>query len=146
MILLYVQSLEDEIAEMTAGHRLGPFYFRAEHLKTALMGEARAWKLAYGRSLNESCGKEMDSVLLFFDEMQKPLSRPVKDLDDIRAHMAALAEIRESEIRIDLTIAPIEEAYSMLARYSLTFNDGNAERVDSLGYGWRLLRQQVYIA
>ena len=57
--------------------------------------------------------------------------------------MSALSEIRQSEIRIDLTIAPIEEAYAMLGRYGLTFNDGNAERVDTLGYGWRLLRQQV---
>jgi dynein heavy chain len=139
----FVQTLEERIAEMTAGYRLGPFYFRTERLKTALTTETRAWKQAYGSSLNQSCGREMDSILSFFQEMEKPLSRPVKDLDDIRAHMAALNEIRESETRIDLTIAPIEEAYAMLGRYGLTFNDGNAERVDSLGYGWRLLRQQV---
>ena len=66
-----------------------------------------------------------------------------QDLDDVRAHMAALAEIRENEIRIDMTITPIEEAYVMLNRYNLTFNDGNAERVDSLTYGWKKLMAQV---
>ncbi len=69
--------------------------------------------------------------------------RPVKDLDDVRSHMAALAEIRENETRIDMTITPIEEAYGMLNRYNLFFNDGNAERVDSLPYGWKLLKSQV---
>ena len=57
--------------------------------------------------------------------------------------MAALAEIRESEIKIDMTITPIDIAYVMLNKYNLTFNDGNAERVDSLPYGWKLLKQKV---
>ena len=38
----------------------------------------------------------------------KRLMRPIKDLDDIRMAMAALKEIRENEIRIDMTIGPIE--------------------------------------
>ena len=57
--------------------------------------------------------------------------------------MAALAEIRENEIRIDMTIMPIEEAYLMMNKYNIQFNDGNAERVDSLPYGWKLLKQEV---
>ena len=59
--------------------------------------------------------------------------------------MAALTEIRENEIRIDMTITPIEEAYAMLNKYNILFNDGNAERVDSLPYGWKLLKQQVLL-
>ena len=137
------QTLEEQISEMPSGHQVGPLYFRTDKLKTALVREAKAWTLAYGRQLNRSCSRDMDALVEFFDDMQKRLSRPVKDLDDIRAHMAALSEIRDAEVRIDLAIAPIEDAYAMLGRYGLTFNDGNAERVDSLGYGWRLLRQQV---
>ena len=95
------------------------------------------------RQLNKSSSRDMDRLIEFFDVQRKRLSRPVKDLDDIRSHMAALCEIRDAEVRVDLAIGPIEDAYLMLARYGLTFNDGNAERVDSLGYGWRLLRQQV---
>jgi len=128
---------------MQSGWDVGPLYCRTEHLKTALTSEARAWTLSYGRHLNDACSRDMDTLAEFFDDMQKRLSRPVKDLDDIRAHMAALSEIRAIEVRVDLTIAPIEDAYAMLGRYGLVFNDGNAERVDSLAYGWRLLRQQV---
>ena len=111
----------------------------------ALVTETKNWKQAYGKFLNEKCAREMDDILEFFDSMQKRLSRPVKDLDDIRSHMSALVEIRENEIKIDMTIQPIEEAYIMLNKYNLFFNDGNAERVDSLSYGWKLLKQKVLL-
>lgn len=85
----------------------------------------------------------MDEMLEFMENQMKKLSRPVKDLDDVRSHMASLAEIRETSIRIDMTIQPIEEAYAMLNRYNIFFNDGNAERVDSLSYSWKKLTTQV---
>jgi dynein heavy chain, axonemal len=55
----------------------------------------------------------------------------------------AMAEIRDAEIRIDMMIMPVEEAYIMLNKYQMNFNDGNAERVDTISYGWKLLKQQV---
>ena len=70
----------------------------------------------------------------------------MKDLDDVRAHMAGLMEIRESEIRIDMMITPVEESYVMLNKYNLFFNDGNAERVDQLSYSWKLLKQRVSVS
>ena len=141
-----VQHLEERIGEMRAGHQVGPLYLRTDNLKTSLIGEASAWTLAYGRRLNETCSGDMDALFEFVDDLQKRLSRPVKDLDDIRAQMAALSELREAEVRVDLTLGPVEDAYVLLARHGLTFNDGNAERVDSLAYAWRLLRQQVSVA
>lgn len=38
---------------------------------------------------------------------------------------------------------PIEESYAALNKYNLIFNDGNAERVDSLSYGWKKVTTQV---
>jgi dynein heavy chain, axonemal len=55
----------------------------------------------------------------------------------------AMAEIRDAEIRIDMMVMPVEEAYVMLNKFQMTFNDGNAERVDTVSYGWKLLKQQV---
>ena len=46
----------------------------------------------------------------------------------------------------DLTVSriqPIEEAYSLLNRFELNFNDGNVERVDSIGYAWKNVQQQA---
>ncbi len=53
----------------------------------------------------------MEAIFEFIDDLSKRLSRPIKDLDDIRYAMAALKEIRENEIRIDMQIGPIEVNY-----------------------------------
>ena len=53
-----------------------------------------------------------------------------------------LKELREAEIGIDMNIGPIEESYALLNRFELTFDDGNVERVDSIGYAWKNVQQQ----
>ena len=50
----------------------------------------------------------MEETFSFIEDLTKRLNRPIKDLDDIRLSMAALKEIRENEIRIDMGIGPIE--------------------------------------
>ncbi|XP_021362874.1 dynein heavy chain 5, axonemal-like isoform X1 [Mizuhopecten yessoensis] len=138
----FYQKLETDIEEMQYSYRVGSVMFVTDPLKLALITEAKNWKMAYAKALNEKCAGEMDEMLDFIDTLTKRLSRPVKDLDDVRAEMAALAEIREAEIKIDMTITPVEESYAMLNRYNIFFNDGNAERVDSLSYGWKKLIAQ----
>ncbi|XP_023932721.1 dynein heavy chain 5, axonemal [Lingula anatina] len=139
----YYEHLEIEIEEIQGTYRVGAVIFLTDPIKLALKSETSAWKVAYGKNLNVKCAGQMDEILDFFDRTMKVLQRPCKDLDDIRAHMAALTEMRENEIRIDMTILPIEEAYAMLSRYNLFFNDGNAERVDTLSYGWKKLKTQA---
>ncbi|KAJ8315371.1 LOW QUALITY PROTEIN: hypothetical protein KUTeg_007521 [Tegillarca granosa] len=136
----FYQKLEQDIEEMQLSFRVGSVMFMTDSLKLAL--KAKNWKNAYAKALNEKCAHEMDELMEFTDNLTKRLSRPVKDLDDVRSHMASLAEIREAEIRVDMTITPIEETYAMLNRYNIFFNDGNAERVDSLSYGWKKLIAQ----
>lgn len=50
----------------------------------------------------------MEEIFTFLEDITKRLSRPIKDLDDIRHAMAALKEIRDKEIMIDMSIGPIE--------------------------------------
>lgn len=140
--VVLLQKLETEKEEMQPSYRVGATLLSTEPLKLALITEAKNWKMAYAKALNEKCAHEMDEILDFIENLTKRLSRPVKDLDDVRAHMAALAEIREAEIRIDMTITPMEESYAMLNKYNIFFNDGNAERVDTLSYGWKKLIAQ----
>ena len=137
------QRLESSLEEIQPSFRVGSVLFMTDALKLALNTEAKNWKMAFSKALNEKCAHDMDEILDFTENQMKKLSRPVKDLDDIRSHMAALGEIRASEIKIDMTITPIEESYAMLNKYNIFFNDGNAERVDSLSYGWTKLNAQV---
>lgn len=78
------------------------------------------------------------------EELLKRFQQPVKDLDDVRAQMAALDEFRQSEIDIQMfTIDPMAEAYALLASYDIHFSDGNAERVETLAYTLQKLRTQA---
>ena len=54
---------------------------------------------------------QMEEIFSFIDDLNKRLSRPIKDLDDIRLAMYALKEIRENEIKIDMNISPIEVGF-----------------------------------
>jgi dynein heavy chain len=77
-------------------------------LKTGLCAETKAWRVAYGKACNKKYGSTMKEVLEFMDDVSKRLQRPIKDLDDIRFAMAALKNLREEEIRIDMNLIPIE--------------------------------------
>ena len=83
----------------------------------------------------------MEQIFEFIEDLNKRLSRPIKDLDDIRYAMAALKEIRESEIKIDMAIGPIEESYAMLNKHDLPVAREETERVDTLRYSWQKLVQ-----
>ena len=64
--------------------------------------------MQYGKFCNNKYSSEMENIFEFIEDFSKRLGRPIKDLDDIRFSMAALKEIRENEIRIDMAISPIE--------------------------------------
>lgn len=134
------QELERSIRELQSTERVGPLMFITNDLKEGLIRECGTWRRAYGQALNQCRAQEMTKILELFDNLSKRLSRPIKDLDDVRGQMVALTELREAEIEIDMTIGPIEESYALLNRYELYFNDGNAERVDALSYGFSKLR------
>ncbi|KAF8568731.1 hypothetical protein P879_07217, partial [Paragonimus westermani] len=140
--MLHYQQLEQSINQIPSAERVGPLIFRMGKLKESLIRECNNWRRCYGQALNQRCAGEMNKILELYDGLSKRLGRPINDLDDVREQMAALTELRDSEIRIDMTISPIEEAYALLHRYELYFNDGNAERVDGLSYGYTKLRDQ----
>lgn len=52
------------------------------------------------------------------EDYTKRLSRPIKDLDDVRQAMASLKEVRENEIFIDSSLDPIEVRVQ-LSQYSV---------------------------
>ena len=93
--------------------------------------------------ITQQASSNMEEIFQFIDSLTKRLSRGINDLDDVRGSMSALSEIREAEIRIDMTIGPIEESFGLLNRYGLVYSSADAERVDGLTYAWKKLLDQV---
>jgi dynein heavy chain, axonemal len=120
---------------------IGPIALATERLKLGLITEIGIWKQHYGSACNQLYKKELNFVLEFLDDIDKRLQRPIKDLDDIRIAMAALKEIRENEIKIDMTILPVEESYSMLVKHEIIVNREEVEKCDTLRYSWQKLLQ-----
>lgn len=60
------------------------------------------------RYLNEEYKNKMTDMMSFIAEYLKKLSRPLRDLDDIKFAMEALAVIRENDVEMDMTLGPIE--------------------------------------
>lgn len=50
----------------------------------------------------------MDEITQFVSDYSKRLARQINDLEDVRNAMAALEDIRQNEIRIDMILGPIE--------------------------------------
>ena len=50
----------------------------------------------------------MDEIMQFVSDYSKRLGRQINDLEDVRNAMAALEDIRQNEIRIDMILGPIE--------------------------------------
>ena len=74
----------------------------------SIAAETKSWRVLYGRQMNIKFSSLMEKTLEQIDDISKRLSRPVKDLDDVRTAMAALKEIRENEIQIDMSLGPVE--------------------------------------
>jgi dynein heavy chain len=80
----------------------------ADQLKQGLKAETKAWKTYYSNQCNATYRVRMNDTLTFVSDMTKRLNRPIKDLEDVRSMMAALKELRQKEITIDMGIGPIE--------------------------------------
>ncbi|XP_064515055.1 dynein axonemal heavy chain 5-like isoform X4 [Pseudopipra pipra] len=139
----YFSQLEMQIRELPDHCALQSVDIATESLKIALIQECRSRQRTFGLTLTKKSATDMDEIYSFIENLSKRLSRPIHDLDDVRGAMEALKEIRENEIKIDMTVGPIEESYSLLHKHNLLFQDGNTERVDGLAYAWKNLNSQA---
>ncbi|XP_069464857.1 dynein axonemal heavy chain 8 [Ambystoma mexicanum] len=130
----YYASLEEEIEELNPSIFVGPIEMHIAPLRLALSIEAKAWKMLLCQYLNEEYKKKMADITKFTSEYLNKLTRPIRDLDDVRFAMEGLAAIRENDIQIDMTLGPIEEAYAILSKYDVAVTKEETEGVDTLRY------------
>ncbi|CAF3729197.1 unnamed protein product [Adineta steineri] len=138
----YYEELSSSINSQLEFLSVGPLAIFTEHLKFALNQEIREWVIVFGQSCNQKYRKEMNEVLRFIEDIEKRLSREIKDLEDIRLVMIAVKDLRENEIRIDMNIAPIEESYAMLQTHNVNVAREEIERSETLRYRWGRLQNR----
>ncbi|XP_074653701.1 dynein axonemal heavy chain 8-like [Tubulanus polymorphus] len=137
--ILRYDAIQREIDEIRAKQVVGAIELYTEPLKTALSVEARAWEILFGRHLNLQYKTKMDDISEFIDDYLRKLAHPIKDLEDVRLAMAALEDIRQNQIRIDMNLGPIEETYAMLQKFQVNVSKEETDRVDSLRYSFQRL-------
>ncbi|KNC49484.1 dynein heavy chain 5 [Thecamonas trahens ATCC 50062] len=140
------EGLRREIEDLAAVVVIGAVALDYGELKRALSSEAVGWKQFYGDNLKIKSHQEMNELVAFFDESTVKLNRQLNDLDDIRAVMDVLAELRKEETSISMKITPIEETYSLLNHYSIRYSKEEADAADNLRYSWKKLKMGLAIA
>ncbi|XP_028623753.1 dynein heavy chain 8, axonemal [Grammomys surdaster] len=141
--ILHYATFEQEIEELKPIIVVGALELHTEPMKLALSIEAKAWKMLLCRYLNEEYKKKMSDMITFINEYLKKLSRPIRDLDDVRFAMEALSCIRDNEIQMDMTLGPIEEAYGILNRFEVEVTKEESEGVDTLRYSFNKLQSKA---
>ncbi|XP_055427468.1 dynein axonemal heavy chain 8 isoform X1 [Bubalus kerabau] len=141
--ILHYATFEQEIDELKPIIVVGALELHTEPMKLALSIEAKAWKMLLCRYLNEEYKKKMSDMIAFINEYLKKLSRPIRDLDDVRFAMEALSCIRDNEIQMDMTLGPIEEAYAILNRFEVEVTKEESEAVDTLRYSFNKLQSKA---
>uniref|UniRef100_A0A674HKF3 Dynein axonemal heavy chain 5 n=1 Tax=Taeniopygia guttata TaxID=59729 RepID=A0A674HKF3_TAEGU len=143
MLNIILLKLNMQIRELPNHCALQSVEVATESLKIALIQECLSGQRTFGLALNKKSATVVGEIYSFIENVSKRLSRPIHDLDDVREAMEALKEIRENEIKIDMTVGHIEESYSVLHKYNLLFQDENTERGDGLAYAWKNLNTQT---
>ena len=91
------ERLEAEISELPPSQYLNAaIQLSTEPLKLALAVEAKAWKTAYGHSLNDRYRSSMENIVQFVTEYSKKLARPIK------VSKCGLVAIRERRSHLSL--------------------------------------------
>jgi dynein heavy chain len=137
------ESIEKEISEIPTNTQIGLLLISSEPLKLALISETKEWKQQYGLNLNRKVKTDMEELIEYMESKTVKLSRKIVDIDDLRMAVQTLSEIREAEVDIDMKVAPIEEAYLLLTKHSVSVTKEETEMVDSLRYSWKKLKLLV---
>lgn len=75
----HYERLESEIMDLPSSCYLNAaIQLSIEPLKLALAVEAKAWKMAYGRGLNDRYRTSMEATVQFVNDYSKKLARPIK--------------------------------------------------------------------
>ena len=100
--ILKFDRVEKEIAEIVPNQSIGILHVSIEALKTSMITEAQEWRQKFGEILNRQVKSDMEQVVQYIESQAGKLSHKIGDLDDLRNAVDTLANIRETEVDIEL--------------------------------------------
>lgn len=68
-------TIEGQIQKIAPVHNIGALSLETAPLKYSLKSEASSWKSQYSQNLHEQAKAELDSVIMWMEDMQKKLKR-----------------------------------------------------------------------
>ena len=131
----YSENLHEQVSVHAVTHR-------SAHADPRTLSHT-PWHAVTRRCVPFQAKTELDSVMVWMDDMQKRLKRDILDLDNVRSAMGYLKEIREKEGQIEQLFGPVEEMYAMLNRYEVRVGKEEQEKVSELQYAWKKLKKQA---
>ncbi|KAH9492183.1 Dynein heavy chain 5, axonemal [Bulinus truncatus] len=134
-----LQTVSKEVDNITSQIAIGPIILDTEHFKTTLQQEIDEWMMAYGKTFNSMIWENLEEISQFIADKHKLLSKPIKDMDDIRLAMGGLQAIRDNYIYLDEQITPIEESYALVANFGFSVKQEEIEKAESLRYAFEKL-------
>uniref|UniRef100_H2YUI8 AAA+ ATPase domain-containing protein n=1 Tax=Ciona savignyi TaxID=51511 RepID=H2YUI8_CIOSA len=139
-IMKYI--INQRVEVLPSSISVGPLQLLPANIKMSLVVETKSWKVSLCKCLNIEYRSKMEEVFDFINEYSKRLTRPIKDLDDIREAMNSLDTIKHEFTRIDFTVGPVEEAYAIMQKFNVKVNPEEINKVDTLRYSWNKLLSQ----
>jgi len=116
-----------------------------DKLKLALGVEALAWKKSLGAILLKRYKEKLQIIVDYINDKDTILSRPIKDLEDVRIAMKCLGEIRHDFIPLDMELILIDETYTLMAKFNVDILKEDQDIVDGLRYNFTNMLNMVDI-
>ncbi|XP_052127393.1 dynein axonemal heavy chain 5-like [Frankliniella occidentalis] len=126
----------EAIEALPSKFNVGCFQINFGPARSGLMVEAQAWKDILGRLLCQHHGIRLEENVKFIVDHTALLQRQIKDLDDVRLAMAALHEVAENFIRLDLSLMELEDMYALLTSYKVAVSREDIDSVNTLRYNF----------
>ncbi|XP_077412422.1 dynein axonemal heavy chain 8-like [Vanacampus margaritifer] len=144
--LQHYDMFDSQIDEIQNVIVVGMIELSLDPLKESLRVEAKAWKKLLCKYLRIECRKNIIDISLLTHKSFTQLSHPITNLDDVRCSMKTLANLRDSEIKMDITLVSTQDAYEVLILYQAEMTEKEPGEVYGLSrFFTRLLSKAMSV-
>ncbi|KAM7379582.1 hypothetical protein PAMP_005128 [Pampus punctatissimus] len=139
----HYDSIEQEIDDIKPIIVLQFTELSTDPLKKSLTVETKAWKKLLCKYLKERYKRKMIDTSIHTNKYIIQLSHPVTNLEDVRCTMRALSKLRDAEIKTDMTLISIEDAFEILTKYEAEVTKKEIEGVHNLRHFFTKLQSKA---